>query len=58
MACMDDQALAEIANELYAKPLDDFIAARAAAAKEASGSDRSSGRLCAGSPSRRLPPGP
>ena len=40
MACMDDQVLAEIANELYAKPLDDFIAARAAAAKEAAGSDK------------------
>lgn len=36
---MDDQALAEIAYGLYALPLDDFIAARAAAAKEAAGAD-------------------
>jgi hypothetical protein len=50
MACMDDQALAEIANELYAKPLDDFIAARAAAAKEASGSDKELGAAVRGLP--------
>ncbi|MFJ6077780.1 hypothetical protein ACIQC0_05665 [Pseudarthrobacter sp. NPDC092419] len=37
---MDDQALAEIAEGLYALPLDDFIAARAAAAKEAAGWDK------------------
>jgi hypothetical protein len=40
MACMEDESLAEIANGLYARPLEDFIAARAAAAKEAAGSDK------------------
>lgn len=40
MASMDDAALAEIANTLYALPLDDFIPARAAAAKEAAGKDK------------------
>lgn len=40
MASMDDAALAEIANGLYALPLDDFIAARAAAVKEAAGADK------------------
>ncbi len=34
---MDDQELAGIANALYALPLDEFIAARTAAAKEAAG---------------------
>ena len=34
---MDDQQLAGIANELYALPLDEFIAARTAAAKKVSG---------------------
>ena len=34
---MDDQELAGIANALYALPLDEFIAARTAAAKEATG---------------------
>ncbi|MEE2522464.1 hypothetical protein [Pseudarthrobacter sp. J47] len=32
---MEDQDLAEIANQLYALPFDEFIAARAAAAKDA-----------------------
>jgi hypothetical protein len=50
MACMDDEALAEIANELYAKPLEDFIAARAAAAKEAAGSDKELGAAVRGLP--------
>ena len=40
---MEDEALAHIANELYAKPLENFIAARAAAAKEAAGSDKALG---------------
>ncbi|WP_159824147.1 hypothetical protein [Arthrobacter sp. 9AX] len=47
---MDDEALAEIANELYAKPLDDFIAARAAAAKEAAASDKELGTAVRGLP--------
>ena len=47
---MDDEALAEIANELYAKPLEDFIAARAAAAKEAAGSDKELGASVRGLP--------
>lgn len=34
---MDDQELARIANALYALPLDEFVAARTAAAKEAAG---------------------
>lgn len=34
---MDDHELAEIANALYALPLEEFIAARTAAAKEAAG---------------------
>jgi hypothetical protein len=50
MAFMDDEALAEIANELYAKPLDDFISARAAAAKEAAGSDKELGTAVRGLP--------
>ncbi|MFF2346626.1 hypothetical protein [Pseudarthrobacter sp. NPDC058119] len=37
---MEDEALADIANRLYAGPLEDFIAARAAAAKEVSGRDK------------------
>ena len=40
MACMDDRALAAIALELYALPFDEFIAARTAAAKAATGSGR------------------
>lgn len=40
MADMDEQALADIANELYAVPLEDFVAARTAAAKEAAGRDK------------------
>lgn len=40
MACMEDEALAGIAGELYAKPMEDFVAARTAAAKEAAGSDK------------------
>lgn len=40
MTSMDDRSLAEIADGLYALPLDDFIAARTAAAKEAAGSDK------------------
>ncbi|MDQ0924880.1 hypothetical protein QF038_003388 [Pseudarthrobacter sp. W1I19] len=47
---MDDEALAEIANELYAKPLEDFIGARAAAAKEAAGSDKELGAAVRGLP--------
>jgi hypothetical protein len=47
---MDDEALAEIANELYAKPLEDFIAARAAAAKEAAGPDKELGAAVRGLP--------
>ncbi|MET1086038.1 MAG: hypothetical protein ABWY04_02785 [Arthrobacter sp.] len=47
---MDDAALAEIANELYARPLDDFIAARAAAAKEAAVSDKDLGTAVRGLP--------
>ncbi|UZX01928.1 hypothetical protein F8G81_04285 [Arthrobacter sp. CDRTa11] len=35
---MDDEALAKIANRLYALPVDEFIAARTAAAKDAAGS--------------------
>ncbi|WP_426228129.1 hypothetical protein [Pseudarthrobacter sp. DSP2-3-2b1] len=37
---MDDKALAAIAFELYALPFDDFVAARAAAAKAAAGSGK------------------
>ncbi|MFJ6159070.1 hypothetical protein ACIQF8_19405 [Pseudarthrobacter sp. NPDC092184] len=37
---MEDEVLAEVANQLYAKPLDDFVAARATAAKEAAASDK------------------
>ena len=40
MADMDEQALADIANGLYAAPLEDFIALRAAAVKEAAGQDK------------------
>jgi hypothetical protein len=40
MACMDDNELADIANGLYALPLDEFVTARAAAAKEAAGSGK------------------
>jgi hypothetical protein len=37
---MEDEALAGIAGGLYAKPMEDFVAARTAAAKEAAGSDK------------------
>lgn len=37
MAPMEDQALADIANRLYALPFEEFISARTAAAKEAAG---------------------
>ena len=37
---MEDEALADIADRLYAGDLDGFIAARAAAAKEAAGQDK------------------
>ena len=40
---MEDVALAGIASGLYAKPLEDFVAARAVAAKEAAGSDKELG---------------
>lgn len=40
---MEDEVLAEIANGLYAKPLDTFVAARTAAAKEASGASKDLG---------------
>lgn len=40
MACMEDKVLAEIANQLYAGPLEDFVAARASAAKEAASADK------------------
>jgi hypothetical protein len=43
MAFMEDEALAQIANELYAAPMEEFVAARAAAAKEAAGSDKELG---------------
>lgn len=37
---MEDEALAGIADRLYAGPLEDFIASRAAAAKDAAGQDK------------------
>ncbi len=37
---MEDQALADIADRLYARTLDDFVAARAAAAKEIARQDK------------------
>ena len=40
MASMEDEVLAEVANQLYAKPLDDFVGARTTAAKEAAASDK------------------
>lgn len=40
MTIMEEEALADIANGLYAKSLDDFVAARTAAAKEAAGQDK------------------
>jgi hypothetical protein len=40
MACMEDKVLAEVANQLYAGPLEDFVAARASAAKEAASADK------------------
>lgn len=43
MSSMEDEVLAEVANQLYAKPLDDFVAARTTAAKEAAASDKELG---------------
>ena len=43
MACMDDDQLAGIAATLYSASLDDFVAARAAAAKAAAGEDKALG---------------
>lgn len=40
MACMEDEVLAEIASGLYARPMEDFVSARATAAKEAASSDK------------------
>jgi hypothetical protein len=40
IACMDDKALSTIALELYAVPFDEFMAARTAAAKAATGSGK------------------
>jgi hypothetical protein len=40
MACMDDKALTAIALDLYALPFDEFMAARTAAAKAATGSGK------------------
>ena len=37
---MEDETLADIANRLYAGPLEAFVAARAAAAKESAGRDK------------------
>ncbi|MDQ0770589.1 hypothetical protein QF031_003338 [Pseudarthrobacter defluvii] len=37
---MEDEALADIADKLYAGALDDFVAVRAAAAKEVAGQDK------------------
>lgn len=48
MADMDEEALAGIANGLYACPLDDFVAARTAAAKEAAGRDKGLGAAVRG----------
>ncbi|SCC18403.1 hypothetical protein GA0061083_3165 [Pseudarthrobacter enclensis] len=48
MADMDEESLAGIANRLYAAPLDGFIAARTAAAKEASGQDKELGAAVRG----------
>ncbi|VII99089.1 hypothetical protein [Arthrobacter sp. DR-2P] len=43
MASMEDEALAGIAGGLYAKPMEDFVAARTAAAKDAAGLDKELG---------------
>jgi len=48
MADMDEEALAGIANGLYACPLDDFVAARTAAAKAAAGQDKGLGAAVRG----------
>lgn len=40
MACMDDKALTAAALELYALPLDEFVAARTAAAKASPGTGK------------------
>ncbi|OAE00772.1 hypothetical protein [Arthrobacter sp. OY3WO11] len=37
---MEDEVLAEVANQLYAKPLENFVAARASAAKESAPTDK------------------
>ena len=50
MANMEEQALADIANGLYAAPLEDFVAARTAAAKEAAGQDKELGAAVKGLP--------
>ncbi|TLM82032.1 hypothetical protein [Pseudarthrobacter sp. NamE5] len=47
---MDQQALADIANGLYAVSLEDFIAARSAAAKQAAGQDKELGAAVKGLP--------
>lgn len=50
MATMDEQALADIASGLYAAPLEDFVALRTAAAKEAAGQDKALGTAVKGLP--------
>ena len=50
MADMDEHALADIAGRLYAVPLEDFVAARTAAAKEAAGQDKALGAAVKGLP--------
>jgi hypothetical protein len=50
MANMDEQALADIANGLYAAPLEDFVALRTASAKEATGQDKALGAAVKGLP--------
>lgn len=41
-SCMGEQGLADVAAQLYALPFDDFVAARAAAAKEAAAAEQRS----------------
>jgi hypothetical protein len=50
MASMEDEALADIANGLYAQTLEDFITARTTAAKEAAASDKELGSAVRGLP--------
>lgn len=50
MATMDEQALADIASGLYAAPIEDFVALRTAAAKEAAGQDKALGTAVKGLP--------